>query len=163
MFFLSGHFSPLCLPIFTEGRTRRVCNDLRWSIRWLIFQRFRDHFFQRLSLSTTFKLYDGITNHLGFLLFLIGILSHCVEWGRNRYSNRLPKHFLFLSLLGKHEGSWSCVPFVSLAASGSGGSCGVPLSHHLTVFSTCQKHENDFLQRSVSRPTFLSEVASLTD
>lgn len=144
MFFLPGHPRrapppprPVCPSL--QRRMRRACNHLRWSRQWLIFQRFRENFLQRLSLSTTFKLCERITNDLGFLLFLIGILSRCVEWGRNRYSNSLPKHFLFLSLLGKHEGSWSCVPFLSLAASGLRGSCGVSLLHNSTVPSTCQK------------------------
>ena len=52
--FLSQVIFSLCLPICTEGKPGRAYDWLRWSIRWLIFRRSRDNFFQRYSLSTTF-------------------------------------------------------------------------------------------------------------
>lgn len=97
-------FFPLLFAHLYEGKMGRAGDCLKGSIRWLLFQRFRGNFFQRLSFSTISKLYERMTNPFRFLLFLSGVLSHCVEWGRNRYFNSLPKHLF--SELPRKAWSW---------------------------------------------------------
>lgn len=152
---------PLLFANLYEGKMGRAGDCLKGSIRWLLFQRFRGNFFQRLSFSTISKLYERMTNPFRFLLFLSGVLSHCVEWGRNRYFNSLPKH-LFSELTRK---AWSWLERWSFPLTGSlwvKRQLWSPLVHSMAVLSSCQE-QNYFFPKSVSWPTFLSEAASVTD